>query len=175
MNENKWARMIVMALGLGVLAVFMAAYGCAQEARYTSHGNGAVLNDLRVTPGAVDKELTAEKLCNPKFHTVTARHVTQSMKVHACQQYGVMTGCPGKGYEIDHLISIELGGSNDPTNLWPQPVDTATIVGFHTKDVVENRAHALVCSGKISLADAQRGISTDWYQFGMAYGLITKK
>jgi hypothetical protein len=137
------------------------------------HDGQAVLNDLTVTPGAVDPDLTAVKLCDPTFHTGTVRNVTQSMKRAACAAYGQTVGCPGKGFEIDHLVSIEVGGSNDPANLWPQPVDAPSVIGYHTKDVVENRAHAAVCAGKITLAQAQQGLATDWFSFGKVQGFLT--
>lgn len=95
------------------------------------------------------------------------RSVSLSTKKAVCAEYKQANGCPGKAYEIDHLISLELGGSDDPSNLWPQPADTAEVIGFHTKDVVENRAHAAVCSGKITLEEAQEGIASDWYQFAI--------
>ena len=131
--------------------------------------------DPTLTPGAVDPALTQEKLCDPSFHTITARDVDETEKVKACRSYGITAGCPGKDYELDHLISIELGGSNDIKNLWPQPVDSPGVIGFHTKDVVEDRAHAAVCSGKLTLKQAQDGISADWYKFGMDNGFITEK
>jgi hypothetical protein len=132
------------------------------------------LPNKTLTPGAIESSLTKEKLCDPTFHTGTARHVTQSEKVKACRAYGITVGCPGSGFELDHLISIELGGSNDITNLWPQPVDSPGVIGYHTKDVVENRAHAAVCKGILTLEQAQHGIATDWYQFGVDNGFITK-
>lgn len=130
--------------------------------------------DHKLTPGAVDSSLTKAILCDPTHHTAENRHVTQGEKVKACRAYGITEGCPGSGYELDHLISIELGGSNDITNLWPQPADATGVIGYHTKDVVENRAHAAVCSGKLTLKQAQDGISGDWYKFGKANGFITK-
>jgi hypothetical protein len=34
--------------------------------------------------------------------------------------------------------------------------------GYHVKDKLENRLHALVCSGSITLASAQRRIAANW-------------
>jgi hypothetical protein len=59
-------------------------------------------------------------------------------------------------------------------NLWPQPADRRGVIGYHTKDVVENRAHAAVCRGTLSLEDAQQGIASDWYGFGIKYGFIPR-
>jgi hypothetical protein len=66
------------------------------------------------------------------------------------REYGE-TGSPS-AYEEDHLISLELGGApRDPRNLWPEPRPRADEV-----DRIENELNAKVCSGGLSLADAQR-------------------
>jgi hypothetical protein len=55
-------------------------------------------------------------------------------------------------YQEDHLISLELGGHpTDPRNLWPEPYPRAAAV-----DSIENQLNAAVCSGHMTLADAQR-------------------
>jgi hypothetical protein len=51
--------------------------------------------------------------------------------------------------EIDHLIPLELGGSNAPENLWPQRYDGERNAA--RKDRLERRLHAMVCRGEISL------------------------
>ena len=66
---------------------------------------------------------------------------------------------PGQ-YEVDHLVSLELGGSNDISNLWPELASPKP--GFHEKDKVENYLHSQVCSGAISLKEAQIEIATNW-------------
>jgi len=66
-----------------------------------------------------------------------------------------------KCYELDHLISLELGGCPDcATNLWPQPYYPKP--GAHEKDQVENYLHKALCDGDITLVDAQKIIATDW-------------
>ena len=77
------------------------------------------------------------------------------------QQWGI----PGTSadYEEDHFISLELGGSpTDPRNLWPEPYGPKP--GAREKDAVENYLHKQVCSGAMTLAQAQRAITTDWYK-----------
>jgi len=59
--------------------------------------------------------------------------------------------------EYDHLISLELGGSNDLTNLWPEPIADA-----HVKDGLEAHLRSEVCAGKLNLADVQARIAADW-------------
>ena len=66
-------------------------------------------------------------------------------------EYGISSHTTGE-YEVDHLISLELGGSNDISNLWPEAANPKP--GFHKKDSVDNYLHDQVCSGAISLQDA---------------------
>lgn len=137
-----------------------------------AHSGKAVLPNHRVTPGAVDSRLTKERLCSKTFRTRDERSVTDAEKRLVCRVYGITSGCPGRGYEIDHLISIELGGAESESNLWPQPVDGPGVIGFHTKDAVENRAHSAVCAGRITLKQAQDGISGNWYEWGKREGFV---
>jgi len=71
-------------------------------------------------------------------------------------------GPSGAQYEIDHFIPLELGGSNDPENLWPQSYVIPW--GAHVKDALENKLHRMVCAGQISLTNAQAAIKTNWLQ-----------
>ncbi len=61
---------------------------------------------------------------------------------------------------MDHLIPLAIGGSNDILNLWPEPA--TPVPGFHQKDVLEVKLHALVCSGKLDVRKAQSQVATDW-------------
>jgi hypothetical protein len=82
---------------------------------------------------------------------------TNKLKIEQIIDYGyVDTNL--KDYEEDHLISLELGGSpTDPTNLWPEPGASP-----NAKDKIENLCHKKVCSGELSLAEAQKQISINW-------------
>jgi hypothetical protein len=65
--------------------------------------------------------------------------------------------------EIDHLIAISLGGSNDIKNLWPRSLDETKPLNAKLKDRLERRLHVLACiDKKVSLHDAQEAISRDW-------------
>lgn len=61
---------------------------------------------------------------------------------------------------VDHLVSLELGGSNSQSNLFPEAATPRP--GSHEKDRLENRLHAEVCDGSITLRRAQRLIASDW-------------
>lgn len=63
--------------------------------------------------------------------------------------------------EVDHLIPLELGGTNSLPNLWPQP-RSAKPWNSVQKDQVEKQLNTEVCSGQIDLDVAQREIASDW-------------
>lgn len=123
------------------------------------HINGK-LHDQLCTPGAILADATVDKICVPGY-TKTVRNVPGQLKNEVFAEYGIASHNPGE-YEVDHLISLELGGSNDIANLWPQPAEPRP--GFHEKDKVENYLHQQVCNGAMKLDQAQKIISTDWTQ-----------
>lgn len=140
-----------------IAVLLLSVSAIAQTAHYRHHGP-ALLPDSKVTPGQVS-DRTAAQLCDPHFHTGTVRKVSASTKKKACAFYGVLH-CDGR-VELDHSISLELGGTNDVSNLWPQPY--APTPGARQKDLVENHLHRQVCSKQMTLAEAQTAIRTDWY------------
>lgn len=118
------------------------------------------LPDPDLTPGMADPALTMDVICDPHWSTKSVRNVPQARKNAAYREYHIAKRRPGQ-YEIDHLISLELGGSNDLKNLWPQSYLTHPW-NAHVKDKLENRLHKEVCDGNLNLEDAQQMISTDW-------------
>lgn len=96
-------------------------------------------------------------LCAKDFRTGPYRKTSEATKKAACAEYGA-ADCPGPKWEVDHLISLEIGGEDALPNLWPQPITQARVKDHGTEDVLPK----LVCSGKISLKDAQTCISGDW-------------
>jgi hypothetical protein len=129
------------------------------QAHYRHHGP-AMLNDLTATPGKV-RTTDTKAVCSqttPQF-----RNTTEKMKNEVYAAYGVEKNkgiCEG-GCEVDHLISLEIGGADDVANLWPQPSQPKP--GFHEKDKLENWLHKQVCAGDMPLVKAQEGIANDWY------------
>jgi hypothetical protein len=119
--------------------------------------NGPI-QDKACTPGDIFPEATKEKICVPGYAS-SVRNVTQSTKNKVYAAYGVKTRKPGQ-YEVDHLVSLQLGGSNDISNLWPEPATPKP--GFHEKDRVENYLHDQICAGNISVRQAQIEIATNW-------------
>lgn len=152
----------IAIIGAGIAAT--AALVMSAPAHCTSQGS---LPDARCTPGALNTQITQENLkdtlCNPDWSTKSIRppsSYTTMLKKNQIKQYGYIDTSTAS-YEEDHLISLELGGSpTDPNNLWPESYSTTP--GAREKDRVENYLHAQVCAGAITLAAAQKEISTDW-------------
>jgi hypothetical protein len=119
--------------------------------------NGA-LQDRACTPGAIFPNATKSDICQSGYAR-SVRNVPDSEKNQVYAEYGITHRTTGQ-YEVDHLISLELGGSNDISNLWPEAASPTP--GFHEKDKVENYMHDQVCTGAISLQQAQIEISTNW-------------
>ena len=70
--------------------------------------------------------------------------------------------------ELDHLVRLELGGADGMGNIWPEwgPADVSLRERyFKQKDLVENYLAAKVRSGEMPIAEAQRGIASDWVQY----------
>jgi len=116
------------------------------------------LPDSGCTPGDIFPTAIKEQICVPGYSS-SVRNVPDSEKNAVYAEYGITSHTAGQ-YEVDHLVSLELGGSNDISNLWPEAADPRP--GFHEKDVVENYLHAQVCTGRMALADVQKLISTNW-------------
>jgi len=124
----------------------------------------AFLPDLLCTPGEIDSLVTQDNIVTTICHsgyTQTVRppvSYTNTLKKQQITDYGYQDTSM-KDYEEDHFISLELGGSpTDPKNLWPEPHPS-----FNEKDKVENYLHSEVCSGKLTLAQAQQEITKNWY------------
>ena len=114
-----------------------------------------------VTDSRVTQANIATTICKVGYTKTIRPPVKYTSALKTAQLASYYKGnCPNLGdCEEDHLISLELGGS--PTaeaNLWPQP-------NAHSKDVCENRLHAKVCKGKLTLAEAQLGIAKNWVTY----------
>jgi len=125
------------------------------------------LPDLTKTPGVVRHDLTAEAICTTSWGK-DRRFVTEKMKREVFAVYGLSgnddPSCPldkhGRRFEIDHIVSRELGGADDVRNLWPQCY--AGKWGASLKDALENKLHREICAGRITLKQAQNMLVNDW-------------
>jgi hypothetical protein len=145
-------RLSPVELGLLVLAAVVAATALPRC------GSGRPVMRARWdwTPGVLNPAVTqatiASTICRRGW-TRTIRppvDYTNALKQRQLRLYGLRG--PPSGYQEDHLISLELGGSPaDPRNLWPEPYPRASAV-----DQIENDLNHRVCAGSLTLDEAQR-------------------
>src|SRR6266851_6673524 len=155
------------AAALPVPTILTAAWTPSPRTKTNGCTSQGGLPDPACTPGAIDGRVSmataASTICTTGY-TATVRPavaVTDRIKKEQMAAYG-LEGQPLSAYELDHLISLELGGAPaDVANLWPQP--WAGDPNAHQKDAVETHLKREVCRGAVSLADAQRMIATDWF------------
>jgi hypothetical protein len=136
-----------------------------QPAPSSCHAIGSGLYsrpDPRCTPGALNPAVTQadidHTICQVGW-TSTVRppeSVTEPEKSDSMAAYG--DSGPISGYEYDHFVPLELGGAvNDPRNLWPEPGASP-----NPKDAVEDELNQKVCDRQLTLAQAQRAITSNW-------------
>ena len=70
--------------------------------------------------------------------------------------------------EIDHLVRLGIGGTDDDRHLWPEPRQSIEPQwNAETKDRLEWKLRDLICSGQLDVSAAERAIAEDWVE---AYG-----
>lgn len=129
----------------------------ARSQDYGCESKGS-LPDPECTPGAVFPDVTSQVSCVPGY-AKKARKVSKRLKDRVYREYGIYSREPGQ-YQVDHLVPLKLGGSNDIANLWPSPAQPRP--GYHEKDDVEDYLQREVCSGRMPLKEAQAAIARDW-------------
>src|SRR3954452_8187416 len=145
---SSWIRAMRLLAVLLVVVVVCVAPLFAQQPQ-------PILPDPKLTPGDVF-DVTATDICTPGY-SKKVRNVPQWEKQKVYQEYGI--AAPPRGsYEVDHLISLELGGSNSIKNLWPESYHT--VWNARVKDRLENKLHQLVCAGQLDLKTAQQAIAS---------------
>ena len=108
------------------------------------------------TPGATAR-VKMEQLCAPDF-AASVKPVSDWQRTQALERYGLRS--EGFSGELDHLVPVALGGSNDPDNLWPfRASGTFTL---EAKQALASKLQGLVCARKLSLKDAQDAFRKDW-------------
>lgn len=148
MHPLRANRVLLISFGMMVLSDVLAA----------AMGGDPIRPDPKLTPGATLAATTAQ-LC-VRGYAGSVRNVSEATKHAVFAEYRIDWSRHSQ-FEVDHDISLELAGSNDIKNLWPQSYHTMPY-NAHVKDVLEDRLHALVCRGDLPLATAQEAIRTDW-------------
>lgn len=120
-----------------------------------------VYPDYDCSPGAIFPNATKEVICVSGY-TKMVRDVPESLKKKVYESYGIYNRQPYE-YEMDHIISLELGGSNDIANLYPEKYNQTN--GARDKDKIENLFHRMVCNGSMTLQEAQYHILYNWTEW----------
>ena len=124
---------------------------------------GVPMPDPALTPGAIQSSDTAA-ICTPGW-AEAHRDVSFATEDYVAHEYGLSSH---SRYEIDHLIPLELGGSNSVRNLWPEPYDSP--YGATQKDGLEDYLHQQACEHGLPLATAQHEIAASWNAAWVAAG-----
>jgi anti-sigma factor RsiW len=147
---------VAIVLAAFLMRIAYGRFGFRGAQLATVEAAGPLVPDAHLTPGAV-MGVSASQVCSV---TAPVEHRPPSSLQRAVfHEYG-MDGAHSDGYEVDHLITPALGGSDDIQNLWPESYYSEW--NAHVKDQLEDYLYNQVCSGKMDLPTAQREISTNW-------------
>jgi hypothetical protein len=150
-----FARTVAVCLSAAVLAAG-AAMLLTRSSWYRRES--AAIPVARLTPGAT-RTATRADVCRSEPDQ-RARLIPASVRQKVFESYGLPHARPD-AYEVDYLITPELGGSDDIRNLWPEPY-SSTVWNAHVKDALEDRLHEMVCDGTLDLRTAQHDIASNW-------------
>ncbi len=123
--------------------------------------DGGKLQDPSCTPGSVDPAVTQATI----HQTICVRGWTATVRPPATETSSLKFGVAYPAYsipagttsELDHLVPLELGGSNDISNLWPEKGRVP-----NAKDSVEGDLKTDVCAGELTLTQARQAVAADW-------------
>lgn len=144
---------------LAAAALLLVTVGGALQLRGPADDEAAVraaLPQSSLTPGAWSS-VRPDELCATE--TITPP-IPASVRDQVLSSYG-MERVPPDQYELDYLVTPELGGVPDPQNLWPQPY-MAEPWNALVKDELERLLSSMVCSGRLDLRVAQTDMAQDW-------------
>jgi len=131
--------------------------GAPAPAKPAGSASGLLLPRPELTPGSV-RPVGMEDICGSAL--AGGPIVASQVPRQVFEAYGVDYRRAGD-YELDFLITPELGGASDASNLWPQPYRSVTWNAY-VKDELERHLRRLVCQGAVDLATAQEELAGDW-------------
>jgi hypothetical protein len=154
-----WFSRAGLAYAAGALAALLLLTGIATRMPHrNSAWDSSAIPNVSLTPGATNP-IAAHDVCRVQFSSNDPA-VPDDLKREVLKEYG-LNDRSANAYQIDYLVTPQLGGATNIRNLWPQPSHN-TIWNARVKDALEDRLHNMVCSGQLDLATAQRELSQDW-------------
>ena len=161
LRSTRVRRAVIVAFATAAAIAFII--GGVERMRIQSsavYAEGPLEPRPTLTPGAV-RTVNAAEVCGASIEAhKELLAIPASVKEEVFREYGMSAARP-QYFEIDFLITPELGGSNEIRNLWPEPY-RAPVWNAHVKDQLENKLRDMVCNGEIDLATAQHDIAADW-------------
>lgn len=145
----------IVAVAIGA-ASLLPIHGAISRPRAAAIEAGA-LPVASLTPGAT-MEIDVREVCDETPRP--PQEIGAAVRLAVLRSYG-MESVPADQYELDYLITPQLGGAPDARNLWPQRYE-ARVWNAGVKDQLEDLLPRLVCQGRVDLRTAQREIAADW-------------
>jgi hypothetical protein len=134
---------------LAILAVVIAFQ--------TTVSAGGPKPKANLTPGET-RPITLAEVCRQSAEVIS-HDIPEEMQRRVFAAYGIKSPRADQ-FEVDYLVTPDLGGTDSIRNLWPQPYSVRW--NAQIKDKLEQRLHQLVCGGQLDLATAQHDIASDW-------------
>lgn len=150
------------ALPSAAVATSSTSATTTAAAAHVHYEDGHPLPDRSATPGRWTSD-GPSKFCHSGY-TERVRNVSEATKRKVFAEYRI-SYAKHSHYEVDHLVPLELGGSNSIKNLWPERGSIPNL-----KDGVENKLHNLVCERKLRVRVARHVIARDWVTALHRYG-----
>ena len=125
-------------------------------------GAAAAYDDRGALNPDVAQDTIAQTICVPGYTKSVrpAADYASDVKRILMERAGMNSGT-AQYYELDYVIPLALGGHpTDRQNFALQILEGKN--GAKRKDRIEAKLQCLVCSGQVTIADAQREILTDW-------------
>lgn len=113
--------------------------------------------DKECTPGALFPDILRGDLCK-RGYASTVKAVSKKIKTATYTAYGI-TEEQKKNYTLDRFVPINLGGTNDQSNIWPQLTGDSA-----NKNKVESFLFEEMCSGRITVPQSQELASHKWQE-----------
>jgi hypothetical protein len=163
--NRRWLPPMSPARWVGAAAVAVVAFAVASvvpprtvdSPRLPAPIEAGALPVAALTPGATI-EIDVRDVCDSTPRP--AQDIGAGVRAAVLRSYG-MESVPPDEYELDYLITPQLGGAPDARNLWPQRY-AARMWHAGVKDQLEELLPRLVCEGRVDLHTAQREIAADW-------------
>jgi len=151
---KRWGLLLVTALILAgcqprdrsATPTTTAAASCAPPATYLARGRPSPC----LTPGVV-RTSDPRVICVPGQATRARRELSSGQWAQRRRQVLARYGLTHNPGEIDHLLPLSAGGSNDVLNLWPEATPQ-----FKGKDAAEAGLHAGICKPGVTATKIQQ-------------------